>query len=222
MAEHEADSDHPRIKVIPVSWGEDPDEPSPPATTAEQAFQDPTVIQAMSGTRSEPAAGFGPARFSGKTRWMVAGVLFGLTMMVVLGVAMYSMGGGGMPVFGRVPPGALAGGESGTGEPGTAVPTVPGVPGQTAPGEAPANVAPGAGVGAYPALAKEAACRANLRSLDSAIEVYYAEQGVYPSSLADVAQFAQSPMECPLDKAAYGYDPNTHRATCPHGHTLEE
>lgn len=64
------------------------------------------------------------------------------------------------------------------------------------------------------------ACQANLRAIDTAVQVYYAQKGDYPTSLTDLqnAGLLSVSLSCPQNQAAYTIDSTTHKAVCPNGH----
>jgi len=73
------------------------------------------------------------------------------------------------------------------------------------------------------AKAQEKACLANLRTLDSAIAQYAADNnGDYPTQVSQLASYVNNAgsMKCPSDSSKeYEIDSN-HLAVCTNGHTL--
>jgi general secretion pathway protein G len=55
--------------------------------------------------------------------------------------------------------------------------------------------------------AKSKACETNIDILNSSIELYHAEEGVYPGTLSDITgnadYFPDGPPECPITEAVY-------------------
>ncbi|MBN1505631.1 MAG: prepilin-type N-terminal cleavage/methylation domain-containing protein [Sedimentisphaerales bacterium] len=68
--------------------------------------------------------------------------------------------------------------------------------------------------------AKINACKTNVKSLNSQIEMWYADKGTWPDTLSDVADnaeyFPDGAPECPFG-LAYSYNTTTHRVTS-HNH----
>ena len=67
--------------------------------------------------------------------------------------------------------------------------------------------------------AKKNACDTNIDVMNSAIEMYNADNGKYPADLSDVigstTYFPDGAPECPLD-GNYTMDAGTHRVSCNH------
>ena len=71
--------------------------------------------------------------------------------------------------------------------------------------------------------AKINACRANINMLNSKIELYYVNEGVWPSSLADVEKdpnyFPDGEPQCPISGGGYPNDLTADNRVKTSGHT---
>lgn len=69
--------------------------------------------------------------------------------------------------------------------------------------------------------AKANACKANLRTINGAISMYYLEKESYPANVAALQtdDYLQSTPTCP-EGGDYTIDETDHIAVCPNGHTL--
>ncbi len=67
--------------------------------------------------------------------------------------------------------------------------------------------------------ASDTACKANLRTIRSAIEIYQAENyGAYPPDLESLVPnyiSSEKGIRCPVTKELYGYDSSTGEVRCP-------
>jgi len=60
-------------------------------------------------------------------------------------------------------------------------------------------------------------CVSQLRKINTAIQMYGAENGKYPDRLQDLTVLSASDLICPVSNRPYSYDPAAGRASCP-GH----
>lgn len=65
--------------------------------------------------------------------------------------------------------------------------------------------------------AKKIKCLAQLNKVNTAIQLYGAENGNYPSRLEDLTVLSSADLICPVSNRAYLYDSESGRASCP-GH----
>lgn len=65
--------------------------------------------------------------------------------------------------------------------------------------------------------AKIIQCQSQIRRIETAVQMYYAEHVKYPSDLNEFEGFSEADFYCPVTNNPYEYNPNTGRAICP-GH----
>jgi type II secretory pathway pseudopilin PulG len=58
-------------------------------------------------------------------------------------------------------------------------------------------------------------CLAQIRKVETAIQMYLAENGRYPSSLNEVDDLTKEDFYCPVTNNLYNYNPRTGKITCP-------
>jgi hypothetical protein len=62
--------------------------------------------------------------------------------------------------------------------------------------------------------AQNLACRAQIRKVETAVQIYAAENGKYPDRLDAVEELSDSDLICPLTNRPYRYDPANGRVSC--------
>lgn len=62
--------------------------------------------------------------------------------------------------------------------------------------------------------AQNLTCLARIRKVETAVQMYAAENGKYPDRLGAVAELADSDLVCPLTNRPYRYDPANGRVSC--------
>jgi len=62
---------------------------------------------------------------------------------------------------------------------------------------------------------KQVQCLAQIRRLETALQMYRAEHAQFPTTLGELEDMAESEFVCPVTGILYGYDPATGRVTCP-------
>lgn len=58
-------------------------------------------------------------------------------------------------------------------------------------------------------------CFAQIRKVETAIKMYLAEHGRYPSSLNEIEDLTKEDFYCPVTNNPYNYNPGTGKITCP-------
>ncbi|HHY60736.1 MAG TPA: prepilin-type N-terminal cleavage/methylation domain-containing protein [Clostridia bacterium] len=65
--------------------------------------------------------------------------------------------------------------------------------------------------------AKERACDANVRTIQSAVNAFYAEKNEYPENLKDLEDYlGQDELQCPVNGEPYQIDENNGTVYCEH------
>ncbi len=58
-------------------------------------------------------------------------------------------------------------------------------------------------------------CLAQIRRIETAIQMYHIEQGTFPSNLSELTDLTEDDFYCPVTASPYDYDPITGKVTCP-------
>jgi type II secretory pathway pseudopilin PulG len=62
---------------------------------------------------------------------------------------------------------------------------------------------------------KQVQCLAQIRRLETALQMYRAEHGQFPTNLGELEDMGESEFVCPVTGSRYEYDPTTGKITCP-------
>jgi len=62
---------------------------------------------------------------------------------------------------------------------------------------------------------KAVQCLAQIRRIETAIQMYHTEQGTFPPNLSELTDLAEDDFYCPVTKNPYDYNPATGKVTCP-------
>jgi hypothetical protein len=62
---------------------------------------------------------------------------------------------------------------------------------------------------------KAVQCLAQIRMIETSVQMSLAEHGSYPSSLSELRDISESDLYCPVTGNHYNYDSRTGRVTCP-------
>ncbi|UCG93219.1 MAG: type II secretion system protein GspG [candidate division WOR-3 bacterium] len=65
--------------------------------------------------------------------------------------------------------------------------------------------------------AKVLQCQSQVRKIETAVQMYYAENVTYPTGLRELEGLSETDLYCPVTNSPYDYNPSTGRVTCP-GH----
>ncbi len=63
--------------------------------------------------------------------------------------------------------------------------------------------------------ARSVECLAQIRKIETEVQVHYVREGVYPADLLDLNALADSDLYCPVTNSQYLYDPETGQVRCP-------
>jgi len=62
---------------------------------------------------------------------------------------------------------------------------------------------------------KAVQCLAQVRRVETAVQMYRAEQGAFPPHLNELTDLAEEDYYCPVTDSPYDYNPATGKVTCP-------
>ena len=62
---------------------------------------------------------------------------------------------------------------------------------------------------------KQVQCLAQIRRIETALQMYRAQEGRFPASLRDLEDMAESEFSCPVTGCRYEYNPTTGKVSCP-------